>query len=138
MRSGRPYASLRTLSPYQHDVPERDETRQIPFVHLSDPTLRLSTSGLASILRTLSIFLPSHSACRFRGYRVISVHCGGCHTMVLASPIPGAAAEDSDNAVETELAPPANGEDHQVRIMILFIDPAVLGFGRARGIWRTC
>ena len=48
--------------------------------------------------------------------------------MVLASPIPGfksgsgaGGAEDSDNAVETELAPPANGEGHQVRTMILLI-----------------
>ena len=57
--------------------------------------------------------------------------------MVLASPIPGAAAEDSDNAVETELAPPANGEDHQVRIITIFIDPVLgpecAGFGELAG-----
>ena len=48
--------------------------------------------------------------------------------MVLASPIPGfksgsgaGGAEDSDNAVETDLATPANGEDHQVIILISLI-----------------
>ena len=47
--------------------------------------------------------------------------------MVLASPIPGTAAEDSDNAVETELAPPTNGEDHQVRIIFVLILSLGLG-----------
>ena len=56
--------------------------------------------------------------------------------MVLASPIPGAAAEDSDNAVETELAPPANGEDHQVRIIILSILSCDSGAGDSANLLK--
>ena len=72
----------------------------------------------------LPSFISSSPLGRFRGYRVLSAHCGGCHTMVVASPIPGfmdpaagVGADDSDNAVETDLAADRGrvAEDQQVR-----------------------
>ena len=58
---------------------------------------------------------------RFRGFNVISAHCGGCHTMVLAQPLPpeqrleSIAENEDNNADDNDVSMNAVNEQHHAQ-----------------------
>ena len=67
---------------------------------------------------TLSNHYSPMLSTRFQGeYRVLSAHCGGCHTMVVAQPIPAdkrldTIAENEDNSENANDTSNTNNENH--------------------------
>jgi hypothetical protein len=58
---------------------------------------------------------------------VDSVHCGGCHTMVRAKPIPGFVYESTDDSVAT---PIPNGEEVDTKTFALSCQAMYISFTR--------